>query len=126
MKKICLIIPAVLCLAMTINEVIRKDKNTYIVNTSTLATDVEGFHGNTPVEIYIEDDTIRKVTALKNNETPRFFKLVEDSLLPRYAGMAIKTAESADVDGVTGATYSSKAIKENIRRGAKYYTEHKQ
>lgn len=111
---------------MTINEVIRKDKNTDIVNTSTLATDVEGFHGNTPVEIYIEHDTIRKVTALKNNETPRFFKLVEDSLLPRYAGMAIKTAESADVDGVTGATYSSKAIKENIRRGAKYYTEHKQ
>lgn len=126
MKKICLIISAILCLAMTINEVIRKDKNTYIVNTSTLATDVEGFQGNTPVEIYIEDDTIRKVTALKNNETPRFFKLVEDSLLPRYAGMAIKTAESADVDGVTGATYSSKAIKENIRRGAKYYTEHKQ
>ena len=110
---------------MTIDEVIRKENDTYIVNTSTIATDVEGFHGNTPVEIYIENDTIRKVVALKNNETPRFFKPVEERLLPRYAGMAINMADSVEVDGITGATYSSDAIKENIRRGAKYYTEHK-
>ena len=126
MKKISLVILAALCIAMTIDEVIRKENNTYVVNTSTIATDVEGFHGNTPVEIYIENDTIRKVVALKNNETPRFFKVVADSLLPRYAGMPAKTAESAEVDGITGATYSSKAIKENIRRGAKYYAAHKQ
>ena len=125
MKKISLFIFAALCIAMTIDEVIRKENNTYIVNTSTLSGDVEGFKGTTPVEIYIENDTIRKVVALKNNETPRFFKAVEDKLLPRYVGMSVKAAESENVDGITGATYSSNAIKENVKRGAKYYIDHR-
>ena len=126
MRKIFIAIFAALCIAMTTDEVIRKENNTYIVNTTSLATDVEGFHGNTPVEIYIENDTIRRVVALQNDETPRFFKLVEDSLLPRFTGIAAKAMESEEVDGVTGATYSSNAIRENVRRGAKYYTEHKE
>ena len=125
MKRISFVVLATLCIAMTIDEVIRKENDTYIVNTTTIATDVKGFNGNTPVEIYIEGDTIRKVVALKNNETPRFFKPVEERLLPRYTGMAINMADSVEVDGITGATYSSDAIKENIRRGAKYYAEYK-
>jgi len=30
-----------------------------------------------------------------------------------------------NVDGVTGATFSSKAVKENVKRGLKYYMAHK-
>ena len=29
------------------------------------------------------------------------------------------------VDGVTGATLSSKAVQENVRRGVAYYLKHK-
>ena len=36
-------------------EVMRKEKDgTYVVNTTTLAKDVEGYAGPTPVEVYIK------------------------------------------------------------------------
>lgn len=30
-----------------------------------------------------------------------------------------------EADGVTGATFSSKAVKENVKRGIAYYLKHK-
>jgi electron transport complex protein RnfG len=39
--------------------------------------------------------------------------------------MTVKKALKADVDGVTGATYSSDAVKENVKRGLQYYQKNK-
>ena len=39
--------------------------------------------------------------------------------------MKASKAATAQVDGVTGATFSSKAVKENVKRGIAYYQKHK-
>lgn len=103
----------------------RNSDGTYIVNTQSLAKDVKGYGGQTPLKIYIKNDKIEKVEALPNNETPGFFASVKTKLLERWKGMSAKKAVEGKVDGVSGATFSSKAVKENVKRGAKYYLDNK-
>lgn len=103
----------------------KQTDGTYVINTTTLAKDVRGFRGNTPLNIYIKGNKIVKVEALANQETPNFFNKVKQGLLQKWNGMKTSKASSANVDGVTGATFSSKAVKENVKRGVKYYIEHK-
>lgn len=103
----------------------READGTYVVNTTTLAKDVRGFRGSTPVKIYIKKDKIVKVEALPNRETPSFFARVRAQLMSKWDGMKTKKAVSATVDGATGATYSSKAVKENVKRGVTYYLKNK-
>ena len=98
---------------------------TYVVNTTTLAKDVRGYRGNTPLNIYIKGNKVVKVEALSNQETPNFFNKVKQGLLQKWNGMKTAKASTANVDGVTGATFSSKAVKENVKRGVKYYMAHK-
>lgn len=103
----------------------RQADGTYVVNTTSLAKDVKGFRGATPVRIYIKSNKIVKVEALPNQESPNFFAKVKQGLLTKWNGMKASKAASTLVDGVTGATYSSKAIKENVKRGAAYYLKNK-
>ena len=110
----------------TNNEVMTKQADgTYVVNTTTLAKDVRGFRGNTPLNIYIKGNKVVKVEALANQESANFFNKVKQGLLQKWNGMKASKAATATVDGVTGATFSSKAVKENVKRGVKYYMEHK-
>jgi electron transport complex protein RnfG len=47
-------------------------------------------------------------------------------MLGSYEGMKLsKGKKVADVDGVTGATFTADAVKENVRRGVEYYWKHK-
>jgi electron transport complex protein RnfG len=39
--------------------------------------------------------------------------------------MNVKKGQVKDVDAVTGATFTSKAIQENVRRAVEYYQKHK-
>lgn len=98
---------------------------TYVVNTTTLAKDVKGYRGNTPLTIHIKRGKVVKVEALANQETPGFFDKVRQGLLDKWNGMKANKAATTTVDGVTGATYSSKAVKENVKRGVKYYLKNK-
>lgn len=103
----------------------RQTDGTYVVNTTTLAKDVKGFRGATPLNIYIKNNKVVKVEALANQETSNFFNKVRQGLLQKWNGMKVSKASTANVDGVTGATFSSKAVKENVKRGLKYYMAHK-
>lgn len=104
-------------------DVITKEKGMTIINTTTLADDIEGYAGPTPVKIYInKKQQIEKVEALKNMETPKYFALLKD-LLNSWNGLAVKKAAQAEVDVVTGATYSSEAVIDNVRRGIEYYNK---
>ncbi|MDD7272486.1 MAG: FMN-binding protein [Prevotella sp.] len=96
---------------------------TYVVNTTTLAADVRGFKGATPLEVHIKKDKIVKVAALKNKETPRYFSRVEKEMLPKYGKR--KISKASEVDGVTGATFSSRAVKANVEAALKYYKANK-
>ena len=107
------------------DEHITKKDGVYIVNTTKLGADVQGYNGPTPLNIYIKDDKIQKIEALPNEETPGFFQRVQNELLGKWNGMDVKKAATAEIDAVTGATYSSNAVKENVKIGVKYYQKHK-
>lgn len=108
------------------DNVMKKEKDgTYVVNTTTLADDVEGYNGTTPLEIYIKKNQIVKVVLLKNQETPKYLARIKKQYLPQYEGLKIKKNQSVAVDGLTGATFTSDAIKENVKRGLDYYWKHK-
>ncbi len=92
--------------------------DTLVINTTEIGSDVTGYSGPTPVEIRITGGHIVSVTALTNSETPGFFNRVEDSgLLQSWDGMTPKEALAKNVDGATGATFSSRAVIENVRLG---------
>lgn len=107
-------------------EVMKKEKDgTYVVNTTTLAQDVEGYNGTTPVEIYIQKNKIVKVVPLKSQEGPKYVAKVKKQVLPQYEGANVKKGTVLEVDAATGATFTSNAIKENVKRGVEYYKKHK-
>lgn len=123
-RKLFLLIGAFLFLtSQTVEEpVMTKEKDVTVINTTTLATDIEGYVGCTPVKVYIKADKVLRVEALENEETPKYFDLmVSKGLLKKWNGMPVKTAEKCKVDAVTGATVSSEAVIENVRRGISYY-----
>ncbi len=105
------------------NVMTKQKDGTYVVNTTTLASNVRGYVGSTPVEVYIKKNKVVEVVALPNKETPKIFAKVKSGMLPKYAGK--KTSAVSSVDGVTGATYSSKAVKANVEAAVKYYKTHK-
>lgn len=107
------------------DNVMTKENGMYVVNTTTLGKNVTGYVSSTPVKIYIKKDKIVKVEALKNEETPKYMARVKKNLLNKWDGMKVKDAQKMEVDGVTGATFTSDAIKENIKLGLDYYKKHK-
>jgi len=127
MKKTLLsVLLAVAFVTASAQDVMRKEKDgTYVVNTTTLAHDVEGYNGPTPVEVYIKKDKIVKVVPLKSQEGPKYVAKVKKDMLPKYEQMNVKKGVVPEVDAVTGATFTSKAVQENIRRAVAYYKKHK-
>lgn len=111
------------------DEVLTKEEGgIYVVNTTTLAADVNGYMESTPLKIYIQDDKIQRIEALPNQETPKYFHKVKQGMLAKWDGKKVKTVlrdMKAETDGVTGATYSSNAVFENLKRGLQYYLKHK-
>lgn len=106
------------------DNVMRKQADgTYVVNTTTLAANVRGYKGATPLEVHIKKNKVVKVVALKNNETPQYFAQVTSKMLPKFGDKSISKVGS--VDAVSGATISSKAVKANVEAAVKYYKAHK-
>ena len=126
MKKFILIAVAALFIAAVLPGTTRSSNpgnaaaaaDTLKVNTTDIAKDVEGFNGPTPVEISVVKGKITRIKLLPNQETPNFLQLVVDAgLLKALDGKTVEEASKVKLDAVTGATYSSKAIIENIQRG---------
>ena len=112
--------------AVQADDVMRKEKDgTYVINTTTLAKDVDGYVGPTPVEVYIKKNKIVKVVMLKSQETPKYNARVKKEMLPSYENKKIVKGKAVEVDGVTQATFTSNAVKENVKRALEYYWKHK-
>lgn len=129
MKRMRTIIAAaslvvVMASAGVAQQIITKQGNTTVVNTTELTKNTRGFHGPTPVKIYIKNNKITKVVALKNQESPEYFRKAR-MLLNRYKGKSVNRAQTMKVDAVSGATYSSKALVKNVQAGLKYYQQQK-
>lgn len=107
------------------DEVMTKEDGMYVVNTTTLGKNVTGYEGTTPLKIYIKKNKVVKIEALKNQETPKYFARVKKELLGKWDGKKVAEAQKMEVDGVTGATFSSDAVKQNVQLGLEYYRTHK-
>ncbi|MBQ7988861.1 MAG: FMN-binding protein [Bacteroidaceae bacterium] len=127
MRKITMLFAAALLAASASaqEQVITKEDGMTVVNTTTLAKDVDGYNGPTPLKIYIKKNKIVKVEALKSQEGPKYYAKVKKQLFPQWEGKTVKKAQAAELDGVTGATFTANAVKENVKRGLDYYQKHK-
>ncbi len=124
-KKIVLMLAMGFMLtATTASAQMTKKGKTYTVNTTTLCN-ARGFKGTTPLLVTFKSGKITSLEALPNHDTPQYFKKASAGLFAKYKGMKATKAATQQVDGVTGATYSSKGIKANVQAAAKYYNAHK-
>lgn len=100
--------------------------NNYVILTESIC-DAKGYNGTTPLCVFVKCDTksntakIARVEPLKNTETPGYFKSVIQNMIPKYAG--VNFDEHDQVDCVSGATYSSRAVKENVKAAYQYFIE---
>ena len=78
---------------------------------------VKGYAGETPVLIAFDTKkVILGVCLLANQETPKFVKHVEETgFFKNWNGMTAKKALKKEVDVVSGATYTSRAVAESVR-----------
>ena len=88
-----------------------------LISTTPYAPKVQGFAGPTPLYVFVnEEGKIEKIAPAENDETPDFFGAAADSLLPQWQGLSVEEAASQKVDAVSGATYSSNAIINNVQK----------
>lgn len=86
------------------------------INTSTISRDISGYGGTVPLLLTIRDNKVLKIEALDNEETPSFFKKAS-ALLGKWDGLTVSQARKLKPDAVSGATFSSNAIIQNVQRG---------
>ena len=95
-----------------------------VVNTRLLAKDVQGFGGPVPLRIHIgKGGVVDSIEAEPNAESPDFFNHAS-SLFGKWQGKTVDEAMAEEVDAVTGATFSSRAIIANVQRGLAYAKRH--
>ena len=119
-----LMVVALTLMSWKADDTMTKENGMTVINTTTLGKDVQGFLGTTPVKIYIQKNKVVKIEAMKNQETPKYFLKVKKHLLDKWNGVKVKDAKKMKVDAITGATYSSKAVIENVQLGLDYYSKH--
>ena len=133
MKKMIIGCLALIALAATLqsaapkgdDDVMTKEGDTYVVNTTTLGKDVQGYVATTPVKIYIKKNKVEKVEFLKSTETPKYYVKVKKELGDKWNGLKVKDTQTQQVDAVTGATFSSEAVIKNVQLALDYYQSHK-
>jgi uncharacterized protein with FMN-binding domain len=76
----------------------------------TLTGTAEGFGGDVTVTVVVKGDDIISVEAVGEGETPGIGSMAIDELPAK-----ISEADSTEVDGVSGATYTSDAIKAAVQ-----------
>lgn len=91
-----------------------------IIHTDELPKTIDGYAGPVPLDIYISDGKISDIEALPNAETPSFFERAS-VILDSWIGKTPEQALDMKVDAVSGATYSSVAIINNVNVGLAYY-----
>jgi uncharacterized protein with FMN-binding domain len=101
-----------------------KADGTVVINTSEIGKSYLGFNDVTPVEISIKEGKVISIKALPNDESPEYFgKVLQSKLLEKWNGKTPAEGAKFNVDAVSGATYSSKAVIENIKAGLRYELE---
>lgn len=91
-----------------------------IIHTADVDGTIDGYAGSVPLDIYISGGKISDIKALPNSETPSFFSRAAE-IIPLWIGKTPGEAEEMKVDAISGATFSSTAIINNVNAGLAYY-----
>ena len=88
-----------------------------VLFSSPYSDAVMGYAGATPLRIVLdENNKIKEVKLLDNDETPRFVqRVVDGGLFEAWNGMTVDQALQAPVDAVSGATYTSNGVMESLK-----------
>ena len=125
MKKTLIIAAIMLLVAGTASLDARTKKKTttkkaatsQVIYTGDIASKVIGYNGTTPLNITVKNGVIEDIEVLPNQESPGYLKRAKDKVLPQYIGKTVAEAKKLDADIATGATYTSKALIQNIQMG---------
>ena len=107
------------------DEMMTKENGMYVVNTTTIGKDIEGYNGPTPLKVYINKNKVERIEFLKSMESPKYYAKVKKALMDQWNGKTVKEAKILQVDAVTGATYSSEAVIQNVQMALDYYQKNK-
>ncbi|MDE6300264.1 MAG: FMN-binding protein [Muribaculaceae bacterium] len=92
----------------------------FVIHTADVPGVINGYAGPVPLDIYVSEGRISEIRALPNVETPSFFKRAS-KVLGSWTGKTPYEALGTEVDAVSGATYSSMAIINNVDAGLAFY-----
>lgn len=91
-----------------------------VIHTKYL-TKIDGYAGPVPLDITIDPDgEVTAVTPLPNAETPRFFRRASE-ILKNWVGKQAGSLDPLATDAISGATFSSEALKINMDAGLSHY-----
>ena len=107
------------------DDTMTKENGTYVINTTTIGKDIEGYNGPTPLKVYIKKNKVERIEFLKSMESPKYYGQVKKALLEKWNGKTVKEAKILQVDAVTGATFSSEAVIQNVQMALDYYQKNK-
>ena len=98
-----------------------------VLFSSPYSDQVKGFNGATPLLITLDpEDRIQNVVMLENQETPVYVKrVVEGGFYNAWNGLTVKEALEKDVDAITGATFTSNAVKTSLKVRLEAYQKQK-
>ena len=77
------------------------------------------------MKVYIKKNKVERIEFLKSMESPKYYGQVKKALLEKWNGMTVKEAKILQVDAVTGATFSSEAVIQNVQMALDYYQKNK-
>ena len=62
------------------DEPMTKENGVYVVNTTTIGKDIEGYNGPTPLKVYINKNKVERIEFLKSMESPKYYSQVKKPL----------------------------------------------
>ena len=89
----------------------------YAVYSKPASDGIKGYAGETPVMIALSrKQVINGVYLLPNVETPKFVQHVEQTgFFNNWNGLTVKEAKKKQVDTVSGATFTSRAVIQSVQ-----------
>ena len=75
------------------------------------------------VHAFADKYTTLKFCALNTTKARRL--AIAQKVLTQFEGKSVSKVEKMQVDAKTGATFSTKALIQNVQTGVKYYKSHK-
>lgn len=126
MKKVYLFFMfSFLLMSFVADGTMTKENGAIVINTTELGKNVEGYQGPTPLKVYIKNNKVERIEFLKSMESPKYYAKVKKALLEKWNGKTVKDARTLQVDAVTGATFSSEAVVQNVQMAFDYYQKNK-